>query len=142
LVASLFFLVYVSSAVRPFSRPDLEDLLATSRKNNAELGITGMLLYKDGNFMQVLEGEEEPVRALYDKIGDDPRHRGEITLREGFAEGRQFPDWSMGFRDLESREVRDTPGYSEFLNTPLTGREFSEDPTRAQKLLLTFKKTM
>jgi hypothetical protein len=142
LVASLFFLVYVSSAVRPFSRPDLEDLLATSRKNNAELGITGMLLYKDGNFMQVLEGEEEPVRALYDKIGDDPRHRGEITLREGFAEGRQFADWSMGFRDLESREVRDTPGYSEFLNTPLTGREFSEDPTRAQKLLLTFKKTM
>lgn len=140
--APLFFLVYVSSAVRPFTRPDLEDLLATSRENNAELGITGMLLYKDGNFMQVLEGEEEPVRALYDKIGDDLRHRGEITLREGFTEGRQFPDWSMGFRDLESQEVRETPGYSEFLNTPLTGREFSGDPTRAQKLLLTFKKTM
>jgi len=142
LEASLFFLVYVSSAVRPFSRGDLEDLLATSRGNNAGLGITGMLLYKDGNFMQVLEGEEGAVRALYDKIGNDPRHRGEITLREGFTEERQFPDWSMGFRDLESQEIRKLPGYNEFLNTPLTGREFFKDPTRAQKLLLTFKKTM
>jgi hypothetical protein len=138
----LFFLVYVSSAVRPFSRVDLEDLLATSRDNNARAGITGMLLYKDGNFMQVLEGEEGPVRALYDKIGDDPRHRGKIVLRQGFTEERQFPGWSMGFRDLESPEARAIPGYSEFMNTPLTGQEFSEDPTRAQKLLLTFKKTM
>jgi hypothetical protein len=48
----------------------------------------------------------------------------------------------MGFRDLQSPEARAIPGYSEFLNTPLTAREFSEDPTRAQKLLLTFKKTM
>ncbi len=58
----MFFLVYVSSAVRPFSRVDLDDLLATSRANNARVGITGMLLYKDGNFMQVLEGDEEAVR--------------------------------------------------------------------------------
>lgn len=139
---ALFFLVYVSSATRPFSRSDLEELLATSRDNNARAGITGMLLYKEGNFMQVLEGEEEAVRAVYDKIGEDPRHRGEITLQEGFTEERQFPDWSMGFRDLLSPETRSVPGYSEFLNTPLTGQEFSEDPSRAQKLLLTFKKTM
>lgn len=138
----MFFLVYVSSAVRPLSRSELEDLLATSRDNNARAGITGMLLYKDGNFMQVLEGEEGAVRALYDKIGDDPRHRGEITLREGLTEERQLADWSMGFGDLQSPEARAIPGFSEFLNTPLTGREFSEDPTRAQKLLLTFKKTM
>ncbi len=138
----MFFLVYVSSAVQPFSRADLDDLLATSRDNNAMAGITGMLLYKDGNFMQVLEGEEGAVRALYDKIGADPRHKGEITLRQGFTEERQFPDWSMGFRDLQSPEARAVPGYSEFLNTPLSGREFSGDPTRTQKLLLTFKKTM
>lgn len=138
----MFSLLYVSSAVRPFSGSDLEELLATSRDNNARVGITGMLLYKDGNFMQVLEGEEGAVRDLYDKIGDDPRHRGEIVLREGFTEERQFPGWSMGFRDLESPGARAIPGYSGFLNTPLTGREFSGDPTRAQRLLLTFKKTM
>ena len=138
----MFFLVYASSAARPFSESDLSDLLATSRENNARAGITGMLLYKDGNFMQVLEGEEGAVRELYEKIGIDPRHRGEITLLRGFAEERQFPDWSMGFRDLDSLEARANPGYNEFLNTPLTGREFFGDPTRAQQLLLTFKRAM
>ena len=138
----MFFLVYVSSATRPFSGEDLRVLLETCRKNNAELGVTGMLLYKDGNFMQVLEGDEGAVRGLYEKIAADPRHSGEITLQQGFAEGRQFPDWSMGFRDLDSPEAHADPGYSEFLNAPLTGREFSGDPSRAQKLLITFKRTM
>ncbi len=138
----MFFLVYISSATQPFSVDDLSTLLAVSRKNNAELGITGMLLYKDGNFMQVLEGDERTVRALYEKIGVDPRHSGEITLLQGFVDERQFPDWSMGFRDLNSPEIRATQSYSEFLNTPLTGQEFSGDPSRSQKLLLTFKRTM
>lgn len=138
----MFFLVYISSATQPFSVDDLSTLLAVSRKNNAELGITGMLLYKDGNFMQVLEGDERTVRALYEKIGVDPRHSGEITLLQGFVDERQFPDWSMGFRDLNSPEIRATQRYSEFLNTPLTGQEFSGDPSRSQKLLLTFKRTM
>jgi hypothetical protein len=138
----VFFLVYISSATQPFSVDDLSTLLAVSRKNNAELGITGMLLYKDGNFMQVLEGDERTVRALYEKIGVDPRHSGEITLLQGFVDERQFPDWSMGFRDLNSPEIRATQSYSEFLNTPLTGQEFSGDPSRSQKLLLTFKRTM
>lgn len=138
----MFFLVYISSATQPFSVDDLSTLLAVSRKNNAELGITGMLLYKDGNFMQVLEGDERTVRALYEKIGVDPRHSGEITLQQGFVDERQFPDWSMGFRDLNSPEIRATQSYSEFLNTPLTGQEFSGDPSRSQKLLLTFKRTM
>ena len=101
-----------------------------------------MLLYKDGNFMQALEGEEGAVRALYERIRVDPRHGGVITLLEDHSEERQFPDWFMGFRDLKAPEERDAPAYSEFLNTPLTGQEFSDEPTRAQKLLLTFKRTM
>lgn len=120
----------------------MSDLLATSRENNAKLGITGMLLYKDGNFMQVFEGEEEAVRALYEKIRADSRRSGVITLQQVLAEERQFPDWSMGFRNLDSPELRTVPGYSEFLNTPLTGGEFSADPSRSQRLLLTFKRTM
>ena len=138
----MFSLVDVSSAIRPFSGEDLRALLAQCRKNNAELGITGMLLYKDGNFMQVLEGDEGAVRGLYERIIADPRHRGEITMQQGFVEERQFPDWSMGFRDLDSPEARADPTYSEFLNAPLTSREFSGEPSLAQKLLLTFERTM
>ena len=138
----VFFLIYASTATRDLSKDDLNELLAQCRKNNAELGITGMLLYKGGNFMQVLEGEEETVRSLYAKIGRDPRHRGDILLQQGTQEERQFSGWSMGFRNLESQESRSTPAYSEFLNTPLTGQEFSANPSRAQKLLLSFKKNM
>ena len=138
----MFYLVYVSSATLPFSSADLLDLLAQCRENNAGLGVTGMLLYKDGNFMQVLEGEEATVRALYARIDRDPRHRNTLLLLQGQREERQFPEWTMGFRDLRSAEALSTSGYSEFLNTPLTGGEFTADPSRAQKLLMTFKRSM
>ena len=138
----MFHLTYVSSAAQEFSKADLNELLAQCRENNMRLGITGMLLYKDGNFMQILEGDKDTVRGLYTKISADPRHTGDLVLYQGTSEERQFPDWSMGFRDLDSPEARANPGYNEFLNTPLTGQEFSENPTRSQKLLLTFKKSM
>ncbi len=138
----MFFLVYLSSAVTPFTHSELTDLLEKSRVNNAAVGISGMLLYKDGNFMQVLEGDEGAVRTLYDKVARDPRHRGLLVLLQGPLAERQFPDWSMGFRDLKAADVLAMPGYSEFLNTPLTDPCFSSDPTRCQKLLTTFKKSM
>jgi hypothetical protein len=138
----MFALVYVSSAVNEFSPPELVDLLKTSHDNNAALDVTGMLLYKDGNFMQVLEGDEQVVRTLYAAIGRDPRHRGALVLTQGPIAERQFQDWSMGFRNLNTTEAISTPGYSEFLNTSLTGAEFSVDPTRSQRLLTTFKKSM
>ena len=138
----MFYIVYVSSAVKPFSSTELVELLSKSHVNNATVGITGMLLYKDGNFMQVLEGEQEAVRALDVKIKRDPRHRGVLTLLQGQLAERQFPDWSMGFKDLNTVDLRSTPGYSEFLNCPLTEEEFLKDPSRCKKLLLTFKKIM
>lgn len=137
----MFFLIYVSSANKPFSQYELLSLLEKCRDNNSKLEITGMLLYKDGNFMQILEGEEPAVRLLYNKISVDSRHRGEIILLQGTLAERQFPAWSMGFRDLNSSDAL-VPGYNEFLNTNLTGEEFSASPTRAQKLLLMFKKNM
>ena len=138
----MIYLVYASSAVRLFTPEELTDLLAVSRVNNARAGITGMLLYKGGNFLQVLEGDEQPVEALHAKILRDPRHKGVITLLRGPLEERAFPGWSMGFRDLASPEVRSDPAFSEFLNAPLSGEEFSANPSRAQKMLLSFKRFM
>jgi hypothetical protein len=138
----MFSLVYVSSAVKPFSKAELLTLLEKSRENNTSLGISGMLLYKDGNFLQVLEGEEQKVRTLFAKIADDPRHKGSAILLQGVEKERTFPDWSMGFRDLRSPEAAATAGFSDFLNIPLTDAEFSLQPGRAKKLLLLFKKNM
>ena len=70
----MVFLVYVSSAVKLFSDEELVQLLEASRENNSKIGVTGMLLYKEGNFMQLIEGPEESVRSLHAKISIDPRH--------------------------------------------------------------------
>ena len=101
-----------------------------------------MLLYKDGCFMQALEGEEPVVKALYAKICRDPRHHRIIPLiHEPIAE-RYFPDSAMAFRDLDTANLHDLPGYSEFMNTPLNGELFAEDIPKCQRLLLIFKKNM
>jgi len=136
----MFYLVYVSVAAESVAKDELLDILSKSRTANAEAGITGMLLYKDGNFMQVLEGEEDAVRALYARIRRDPRHLGIVTVVEGQREGRCFGDWSMGFQDLSAPEAREVSGYSEFLNTPLTAEEFSKNPGQCERLLWAFKR--
>ena len=134
-------LIYVSIATNPFSGPELIELLEHARRNNKKADVTGMLLYKDGNFMQVLEGEEKTVRALCAKIGRDPRHHKMITLLEVPLTEREFHDWSMGFSNLEAPQAASAPGYSEFLNTPLTADAFAENPSGAQRLLRVFKRT-
>ena len=132
-------LTYVSSATVFLNPTELLALLKTARDNNANLGLTGMLLYKDGNFMQVLEGEEAPLRNLYQKIEKDPRHSGLIKLLDQPIETRQFPSWSMAFTNLDTVTPASVPGYSEFLNLSLTEPSFQQNPTRAQKLLTTFR---
>ncbi|HYO82621.1 MAG TPA: BLUF domain-containing protein [Bryobacteraceae bacterium] len=130
-------LVYVSSARQEFSHADLFELLKRSRENNTRLGVTGMLLYNDGNFIQVLEGPEEAVRSLYSTIGADARHGGVICLLERSIERREFGDWSMAFRNLSEPEIRNRPGFSEYLNDFSTS--LSGNGQTAQRLLHTFR---
>jgi hypothetical protein len=134
----MYSLTFVSSAVKPFSLAELGELLALCTRNNVRDGITGLMLYKDGNFMQSFEGEHAVVMATYARMHADTRHDGMITLLQGHQRARQFPGWSMGFKNLDSAADRPA-SYSEFLNVPLTGEEFSAVPNRAQKLLMSFK---
>ncbi len=92
--------------------------------------------------MQVLEGEETVVKALYAKITKDPRHHHVITLIEGPIDQRFYPNSSMAFRDLETFDRQNQPGFSEFLNTPLNGEWLARDVPKCQRLLLYFKKNI
>jgi hypothetical protein len=138
----MYTLIYVSSASELFTTEQLTSLLQAVRKRNTDAGVTGMLLYKDGNFMQALEGEETTVKTLFKTISADQRHKGIIVLSAGPIDARSFPDWSMGFRDLRSPELAKLPGFSDFMNTKLAPDEFKSSPDRARKLLLTFKNSM
>ena len=93
---TLFQLMYRSTETRAMTEADLRALLKNAREKNDRLGVTGLLLYAQGRFLQVLEGPESAVRQLYDTIEADPRHAGtEVLLTNRTAE-RVFPDWKMG----------------------------------------------
>jgi hypothetical protein len=138
----MYFLIYVSSAVNLFSDEELTKLLEVSRRNNHRRGISGLLLYQAGNFMQVLEGAEKDVLETHGRISFDPRHTGLITLMQGQREGRDFEDWSMGFKKLDGPDPGEIPGHSDFLETPLNSPVFTGNPSHAVKLLSLFKKNM
>jgi hypothetical protein len=138
----MYLVVYVSSAVELVSEQELTTLLGKSRQNNATLDVTGMLLYKDGNFMQLLEGPKEAVLSLVAKIKSDPRHRGILVLLQQDHAEREFNQWAMGFKKLDADAPREVPGYSDFLDLPLTSEQFQQNPSKALKLLLTFKTAM
>jgi hypothetical protein len=125
-----------------FSDQDLVQLLQKSCEKNARLGLTGMLLYKDGNFMQVLEGPEKTVGEVYATILNDSRHHGAILLLKERIEDRKFSNWSMGFRNLRDVDLKEVPGYTDFLGESLISPSFRSTPTRAQKLLLMFREKM
>lgn len=95
----MYHLMYASYAKQDFSDEDLTELLIKARSNNSNLGITGMLVHRAGNFIQVLEGEEDTVKALYETIKADQRHAGEIIISEGEINERQFAKWAMDFRN-------------------------------------------
>lgn len=138
----IYYLIYISTATQPFSKPELLELLAKSRENNAKLGVTGMLLYKNDVFQQILEGPEAAVNSLFLKIKSDPRHHGIIKASDGFEAERQFTDWSMGYYDLNSAEAAAVPGYTQFMNTPLSDHEFVANPGICRRFMLMFKKNM
>lgn len=131
----MFRILYLSVAQRPFSKIELLALLDKSRQNNARLGVTGILLYRDGDFLQLLEGEEPAVRQLYQRISADPRHVGVRTLVEERCEQRLFEDWSMGFRDLADPALQQRPGFSTLLNQ---SRDLVDHPDDAMQLVLYF----
>ena len=108
----MFTLVYASTATKRFSSEELLELLRHPREKNVTRDITGLLLYKQGAFMQALEGEEAAVRALYVRICNDPCHHDLITLVATPITQRQFADWSMGFENLNGWDVSSTPGYN------------------------------
>lgn len=94
--------VYVSAAVSLMGADEIDGILQVSRRNNARLGVTGLLLYHDGSFFQVLEGPGEGVEGLYQRIARDRRHRGIIRMLSGPAQTRAFPEWLMGFVPMAS----------------------------------------
>jgi hypothetical protein len=99
--------LYVSSSAGRISDSDVAKILERARRNNERDGITGMLLYCDGNFLQLIEGEDEVVEATFRRIERDRRHSDVTILFDEKVPKRAFADWSMGFERLEKSSNSD-----------------------------------
>lgn len=95
----VFQLVYLSHAVEDISYTDIRDILDESRAYNAKENITGILIYREGYFLQVLEGPQETVLKLVEKIKEDDRNFKLQVLLMSEVEERLFTEWSMAFLD-------------------------------------------
>lgn len=135
-----YSLVYVSIANEEVREEELLEILRVSRINNSRTGITGILLYKNRKFMQLLEGDEDAVCKTFARIGRDSRHRDVTVLFQNETDERDFADWSMGFQNLDEQAARATPGYSRFLEAEFSLFEFASDPSRAHQLLRIFRR--
>ncbi|HEX8329741.1 MAG TPA: BLUF domain-containing protein [Hymenobacter sp.] len=93
--AGVFQLLYHSRATQPLAEAEVYELLSQSRQANAAAQITGVLVYRDEWFVQLLEGPEAAVRATYARIRQDPRHTEVVTLAEAPARPRCFVPWRM-----------------------------------------------
>jgi len=105
---------YVSRASESMTQESLLSLLQQCHANNEASGVTGMLLYGNDTFLQLLEGEETVLDTLLDKIRKDPRHTEIRFLYRKPLERRKYTDWSMGFKRVSTQGLSAIGGVSEF----------------------------
>ncbi len=128
---ALLSAVYASVATREFSRDQLDDLLRQSRRNNGASDVTGMLLYRDGRFIQVLEGPEKTVRDLLAVIKADTRHEKVRVLLEEHLTERTFADWTMGYEPIRVPSSPVAPGFRDSFDD----LESDDDPTTTRRAI-------
>ncbi len=132
-------LVYVSVASHFMTDDELKALIETCRTLNAQKNITGMLLYRDGYFIQALEGEESAVIALYEKITTDPRHTKCLIVHRQEIAKRYFSRWAMGFNNIHRADFDLFPALTDFMDHPFETAMFAQDPNKALALLMSFR---
>lgn len=92
-------LIYTSIARRKMSQCDIDRILMTSRLYNEMTGITGLLVYHDKRFLQVLEGPIDELDKVYERIRRDWRHEDCRLLLKETIVARAFDQWEMAYRD-------------------------------------------
>ena len=137
--SALHHLGYVSTETVKFSEEALIALLSEARNANADRDVTGLLLYREGSFYQVLEGSESAVMATFHEIEVDPRHKEVRILFHGETDAREFADWKMGFLNLDGVDVDTLSGFSDFMTRDAQPQEFLENLSRGKRLALMFK---
>ena len=108
---SLHRIIYLSRAADNLSIEEVKQLWIKAKSNNEKTNVTGILLYIDGDFLQILEGEKEIVQNLFELIKIDKRHKSIITVYNNTIEKLEFPNWSMAFSSTDYKEIQKLRGF-------------------------------
>jgi hypothetical protein len=137
----IYQLIYRSQATKEFWPDDLFALVEKSRQNNEPRRITGMLLFHEGNFLQLLEGPEAGVKDCFQMVSGDPRHSNIETLMTRETEARDFPEWTMGFERLD--EAWNMPReWATILEDDFSSERLTKHPSAVKASLLSFRHAM
>ena len=131
-------IVYISMETRRLRREDIAEILRVSRMKNTLRGITGELMYYDGLFLQVLEGEAAQLDELLATLRQDRRHREVRVLLDETIGERHFADWSMGLVDFADLAPEDR-WLVHSLDRPLPGLKSHELADRLRRLVGSFQ---
>lgn len=127
-------IIYSSESTTPMQTDDLEDLLEHAQGSNATKGITGALVYAEGFFLQILEGDRVTLEDLMAKISRDPRHEAVTVLRRGETPFAIFGDWKMGYISATPEQVAKWAGFSSTTAIPEVLAGISQDPNQAAQV--------
>ena len=129
-------LMYSSRAVERMTAASLEQILDDAREGNKARGVTGVLIYADGVFMQILEGDEGVVREVMASIERDSRHDAVKVFHESSVEKRAFGSWSMAYLTPSGEEMARWAGLEGTQSIERVLAHVHADPSRVPAVLL------
>lgn len=123
----MYYLIYSSMAAPDVTSTDMQAIISSSERNNRENQITGILIYHDGGFIQMLEGEENAVLETYHRITQDDRHSAVVKLFSGESAKRHFPHWKMALEIVDDHTFRSIEAYQPLGQTDMLLNEIDDD---------------
>lgn len=127
-------LVYSSSPAKKMMQSHLYIILRNARLKNKRSNITGLLVFTDGIFLQVLEGEENIVKTIFETIQSDTRHQDITILFEGYVGDRAFPNWEMAYSSPSARDMANWSGLDNATTIQAILSNMKSKPDMAPKL--------
>lgn len=134
----LIQLIYVSTARHLLDEQEIRKILDSSILHNTPQEVTGLLLYSNGSFMQVLEGEESAVDETMSRIEKDALHYDVFVLTKSPVSHREFGNWAMGFRGIVAKDAETWPSYAPFFENGFSAQKIGAQSGLALGILKNF----
>ena len=135
-------IMYSSKASAPMTLTGLEQILTDARAGNEARNVTGALIYVEGVFLQILEGNKDVVRAVMANIARDSRHHSVKIFYEAEVDVAAFGAWRMAYLSPTPEQVSNWVGLpgTATIETLLT--DVSRDPNCAPRILRSILETL